>query len=164
VVKALDPGVIYEIRMALALTDRVGRTGPADEVLNNALLESLLLHVRILLDFFEHAKDGRERDDVLAEDFSFIARGIALDPDTRRRLNKDLAHLTYESVERPRQAKGWQREAFLPLLARCHEFVVCLKADRSLNLEDETRQQIDHLNTQLASLIMETDTNTRRAT
>ena len=60
--------------------------------LDNAILESRLLHVRNLLDFFEHAPG--ENDDVLVVHHGFVASRVPLEESYRGRLNKDLAHLT----------------------------------------------------------------------
>jgi hypothetical protein len=87
----------------------------------NAHLEALLLHTRVLLDFFEHPT--REQDDVLATDYEFSARDIGIDGKFRGRLNKDLAHLTYSRQKRLGDAKSWNiAELLSPLLERFSEF------------------------------------------
>jgi len=100
-----------------------GRPSPTVEV----YLEGLLLHGRVLTEFFEHAKrstrligkDHRaENADILAADYDFRPKKIHLDRSIRDRLNKELAHLSYE-----RTGKPWDIDQFfLPLLERCVEF------------------------------------------
>src|SRR5262245_479409 len=71
----------------------------ADLSLQNALVESMLIHVRALQDFFEATSRrtwrGIEHDDILSSDFGFPARPLALPTDYRSRINTELAHLSY---------------------------------------------------------------------
>jgi len=116
VTRALDH-VFYEIQQ-LTLMD--GKTS-TDLSLNNAILESLLLHVRNLLDFFEHS--GMPNDDVLSAHCRFPGSVITIDKQSRERLNKDLAHLTYSRTQRSPADRKWRRDqAVLPLLTRCRSF------------------------------------------
>ena len=100
--------------------------------INNALLESTLIHVRALLDFFEKPERATRRagnklvelDDVLATDFNFNARKIQFQSQDRERLNKDLAHLTYSRVDRSQDDKLWDyMQVVLPILHRSREFL-----------------------------------------
>ncbi|MCB9924398.1 MAG: hypothetical protein H6822_19625 [Planctomycetaceae bacterium] len=75
--------------------EKVG-TGASPEF--DALLESFLLHVRVLMDFFYGERSGDKADDVIAADF---VAGWNASPSEylvklRRPLNKLLAHLTLE--------------------------------------------------------------------
>ena len=79
--KILD-AVFYEIEQLLfACSYKSGIIN-----VDNALLESTLLHSRVLLDFYEKSKRRTRRkgkqtiemDDVLAEDFDFQARVIQI--------------------------------------------------------------------------------------
>ncbi len=139
--KALG-NVFYEIQQLWASSHLVGQ--PA--LLMNAFLESMLVHVRVLLEFFERntrstrrSGAGRqENDDVLSADFGFAARPIDLNPQYRRRLNKDLAHLSYSRNERrlPDEKRWPRQEVVQPLIERCIEFIDFL-------VDDELRESPD---------------------
>jgi len=103
--------------------------------INNALLESTMIHVRALLDFFEKPERSTRRvgnqkvelDDVLATDFNFYTRDIQIQPQDRERLNKDLAHLTYSRVDRSQEDKRWAYQSVVfPVLERSKEFLEVL--------------------------------------
>ena|SRR2546426_1124591 len=105
----------------------------------NALLESALVHVRVLIDFFEKRKrstfkaDGRptENDDVLAADYGFPATPLNIAQRYRERLNKDLVHCSYSrNRRRLPEAKTWPvRDLALPLLERSIEFIDSLQEE-----------------------------------
>lgn len=69
----------------------------------NAALESSLMSIRDLDDFFGSA--GKQKDDVIALDFGFSANGRFLSADEREGINKKLAHLTYRGVYERRLAR-----------------------------------------------------------
>src|SRR5215468_6524119 len=98
----------------------------------NACLESMLVHVRVLKDFFEQAsrrvdrKTQQEMDDVLSSDFGFkkAATIVELPQETQRRINKELVHLTYSRQKRETfDEKKWDFDPILPLVMRCIEFM-----------------------------------------
>ena len=100
------------------------------DFIQNALVESYLVHVRVLLEFFEHEvrtsrRDGSvrsENDDVLSKDFGFPARAINLARIYRERLNKDLVHLAYSRTNR--LSKHWVIcEVVAPVAARGARFI-----------------------------------------
>ena len=110
----------YEIwmfrTMALVLFHGfLGKRGP----IHNAVLESFGIHVRGLLDFLYAEKPGE--DDVVAEHyFSTYQEWHNARPEisdylrkARRRVNKEMAHLTYTRLSVGGEAKGWD----VPLLA-----------------------------------------------
>jgi hypothetical protein len=67
----------------------------AKEALRNAAIQSSLLSIRLLNDFFA-AGPGRPTD-IRAEDYvGYASPGQFLNPDEARALNKHLAHLTTE--------------------------------------------------------------------
>jgi hypothetical protein len=91
-------------------------------VTNNALLEAFGIHVRALLDFFygleifeKRKKYNRHPDDVFAEDFfdstkhwRDIRPQIPVDFNTiRRRVNKEIAHITFEGAKVQPESKVW---------------------------------------------------------
>jgi len=127
--------VFYEIQQLWASTHLTSD----QPLVMNAFLESVLIHVRVLLDFFERAhrskrRDGdltRENDDVLAADYGFDARPIDLAEIYRERLNKDLVHLTYSRGHRLPDSKPWPREeVVIPVVERAIEFIDFLDDDR----------------------------------
>jgi len=100
-----------------------------DPGMTNVHLEAMLIHVRALLDFFQEKergmrKDGHEFDDVLSKDFEFPAERVDVPPETKHRLNTEVAHITYTRIKRvtPEQKK-WPLSNFEPLVVRCTEFI-----------------------------------------
>src|SRR5437870_3296987 len=98
---ALDE-VFYEIEQLVSLATHRN----FDRNLNNAVVESNLLHLRNLRDFFNHL-DYREKDEVLASDYGFPHSPIDIHRKYSERLNKDLAHITYSRVSRSEADKAW---------------------------------------------------------
>jgi len=95
--------------------------------LNNALVESRLIHVRALLDFFQKKtrskKKGKELDDVLSIDYGFAHQTVSIPLPYQERLNKDLAHLTYSRSQRLPKEKPWPyKQVVLPILLCCMNF------------------------------------------
>lgn len=124
--KALDE-LFYEIEQLL------GTMGPktGKREVDNARLESRLIHVRNLLDFFAHQR--RDRDDVLASHFGFPFSPVSIDRLFADRLNKDLAHLTYSRTSRSEFQRGWPAaQVVVPTLSRCKEFINYILADRNI--------------------------------
>jgi hypothetical protein len=110
---------------AASRNDISSNTCPAK--LEYALWESCLIHVRILLDFFEFEKRrtryDREMDDVLSLDYGFQAQKVEITHHYRERINKDLAHLTYSKAERTFNESLLPIANILsPLLKRCSLF------------------------------------------
>lgn len=124
--KGLD-NLHYEIQQLLDTLRRP--TG--DIVVGNALLESRLVHVRVLVDVF--SKTESDHDDVLASHYGFPLTPITLDSPYSQRLNKDLAHLTYSRTRRECAAKGWPTDVVVvPVLHRAKEFIDHLLVQRGL--------------------------------
>lgn len=96
--------------------------------ITNALLESRLLHIRSLLEFFQREQrtivKRKELDDVLSKDYGYQAAPIDIDAAYIERLNKDLAHLTYARIERTAESKKWPLvKVVVPILKRCDDFI-----------------------------------------
>lgn len=84
----------------------------------NAFLESFAIHARNLLDFF-YSPDGPRKypqpDDVIAEDFFDVASDWHNERPTKsdilaslhRRVNKEVAHLTYERLKNMTVGPSW---------------------------------------------------------
>jgi hypothetical protein len=102
---------------------------PLDQAVKNALTESVLIHVRVLLDFFERRnrrkdRSGAEYDDVLSSDFGFPPAPVALPEHYRSRINTEVAHLSYARARRlTLKDKTWETGAFLPLVIRSIDFI-----------------------------------------
>lgn len=110
--------VYYEIQQ-LALTATLATN---DVRLNNALVESRLLHVRTLIDFFEIS--SCTKDDVLAIHYGFPQTTISIETAYKERLNKDLAHLTYSRTRRSSADKSWpDHRVIRPVLESCLLFI-----------------------------------------
>lgn len=91
-------------------------------VTNNARIEAFGVHVRALLDFFygleefeQKPKFKRKDDDVFAEDFldkpedwRNARPSVPIDFDAiRTKVNKQIAHITYEGSQVEPEAKRW---------------------------------------------------------
>jgi hypothetical protein len=114
--------VYYEIAQ---LTETL--IGTNNVPVNNALVESRLIHVRALLDFFQRSArsvmKGKELDDVLSLDYGFAPQTVGIPSPYQERLNKDLAHLTYSRSERLTTEKPWPHDqVVLPILGCCKQF------------------------------------------
>ena len=112
--------IYYEIKQ---LIDSTYLFQEAKEAKNkNAFIESELVHVRILIDFFENEK--RRWDDILVSDYGFHPKNIDISDSDRTRLNKDLAHLTYSRLSRSQEDKNWNPNiVVLPILIRASTFI-----------------------------------------
>lgn len=104
----------YEYTMLTAVARAMGSGIAAQSLLNNALLESFVIHFRALLDFF-YPQTNAKADDVLATDFfndptewervrpslsDVLKRG-------RTRAHKEIAHLTYARQDVTSETKPW---------------------------------------------------------
>ncbi len=132
-------GALFDVAYEIEQVPGLLKDSPTpDKITCNARLEALLLHTRVLLDFFEHSK--REHDDVLATDYDFPAKPLALNPEIQNRLNKELAHLTYSRQQRKGPAKRWYPRDLKPLLQRSLEFAEHVVATRLDSLPPNQRQ------------------------
>lgn len=96
-------------------------------VVNNALVEARLIHIRALLEFFQQkirmVRRNDELDDVLASDYGFDHCTVGIDQPYTERLNKDLAHLTYSRASRLPSDKPWPYDkVIMPMLKCCERF------------------------------------------
>jgi hypothetical protein len=118
----LEKGLVevhYEIQQLAATT---AKPLIKDAVLNNAVWESRLLHVRALIDFFE--KSSSPKDDILAAHYGFPEGRLAIDKSYQQRLHKDLAHLTYTRTTRTVEEQSWPYEQVaVPVLECCQLFI-----------------------------------------
>jgi len=144
--------VFYEIQQLLYA---IQLDSPVEPV-QNALLESALVHLRALVDFFEKSRrstfsaKGRlrtENDDVIAADYGFPAARLNIAQRYRERLNKDLVHLSYSrNRRRLPEAKTWPvRDLALPLLERSIKFIDSLQEEVLATGWRQLRNDIDAL-------------------
>ncbi len=145
--KALD-AVYYGIDQLVAMVTAETK----DQNLDNAIIESRLLHARTLIDFFE--KSTRYEDDILATDYSFPpTRIVSIGQDDRDRLHKDLAHLTYSRTRRTDADKAWLHHRVVgPVLERCRSFIEHVLASRS-TFSEHGRTDWENLQTRVARAI-----------
>ncbi|UCD28076.1 MAG: hypothetical protein JSV03_13410 [Planctomycetota bacterium] len=146
-------GVCYEIDQMIGAFSKCCET--TDTIIKNACLESSLIHTRILRDFFNHTKRNKDYQDVLAIDFGFPECLVTLPDGVNERLNKDLAHLTYQSVERPLTEKKWNPQDFKDLFKCCKEF--CEFLLKKNWLDESARCKLSYLHKILSQNVAEQD-------
>lgn len=106
----------YEFWMFISIAEALCSGIAEKGWLENALLESFLIHFRALCDFFYPPQNVR-KDDVLAEHYFFIndqgwkeirppmlSKTLEI---ARTRANKELAHVTYTRLTVTSDAKSW---------------------------------------------------------
>lgn len=95
-----------------------------DRFWKNIRLEATLVHARIVMECFRSPKK-RPQKDVLAADIGFPPGLIPNAKNLTERINKYLAHVTYDRLEglRDQQKKIWRIEWFRPLVVRCAELL-----------------------------------------
>lgn len=104
----------YEIWMLLSLADLMSKdVGRDNVVVNNALVESFMIHARVLLEFL-YAQKPRP-DDIIAEDFLAepeqwekirIPKTDLLET-VHDRVSKEAVHLTYARLKQTPESKQW---------------------------------------------------------
>jgi len=105
--------LFYELAMLINTAQILATGALGDSTLNNAVLESLAIHTRVLMDFLY--LDDPRNDDVVAQDFmsastSWAAIRPALTASltlARQRAGKETAHLTYARLAVTSQDKHW---------------------------------------------------------
>jgi hypothetical protein len=114
-----DEHVVYEFEMFLWLArvcggeTRIGAPSASDVArLNNALIESFVVHLRNVIDFIY--PESRKPTDVVAEDFFAPGEWTRFRPKRSRtltaarvRANKEIAHLTTDRFKGNPPEKGW---------------------------------------------------------
>jgi hypothetical protein len=111
----------YEISQLLETLIGVNHKG-----IQFSLLESRLIHIRVLLDFFKKNRTnikGIENDDVLSQDYGFSTKTVGISRENKEKINKRLAHLTYSRAKYSDEETFWHfEETALPILIRSKEF------------------------------------------
>ena len=103
----------YEFWMLTSLANGLASGIGAGGWLHNALIESFVIHVRVLIDFL-YAEQPRTDDVVAADYFHSSDEWIKWRPPhsetlkkARIRTHKELAHLTYERLNVTPETKPW---------------------------------------------------------
>lgn len=153
---------IWQLYGAITLSNiRIEGLPEKEQNIRNAILESSLVHARVLCDFFEKEKRkiyrSQELDDVLSTDFSFPTTTLSIDKIYRERLNKDIVHLSYSRTKRRIGVdKEWHyNKIFLPILQTSIEFIKALNADTIDSCKDYTPEHWEILRHRLATLCSE---------
>lgn len=110
---AASEHVLYEIQMLHAMARGLASEITTGSVLQNALTESFVIHARNLVHFF--FPERTFPSDVLAEHFVREVhewnsiRGSLPDEllPVRRRVSKEMAHITYDRLEARGEARRW---------------------------------------------------------
>lgn len=114
----------YEIWMFYSIVDILSdKRDYSHQAIHNAILESFVIHMRIIIDFFYN--DNPKNDDITINDFvdeDWIKSEI---PDrlklARNRSNKEIAHLTFKrtTIEQDKQWKFHEIKNDLQILIDC---------------------------------------------
>lgn len=138
----------YEISMMRTTAQGLISGVANPSAIQNALLESFLLHVRILLDFLSPPRRPPLEDDVIATDYAptwktvDTADGGKYIEMLREEINKRLAHLTYKRLKIADRDKGWN---FIGIEARLvkwlHEFLRSVPDERLCDEAKSYRRQ-----------------------
>ena len=107
--------LLYEYRMLLTSAGFLGSQIAADSDLALCVLESFLVHLRNLLDFFysepKRASDCSAGDylpDVAAWRQEIEEHLLSPTNEILRRIHKDLAHLTYDRIGKEPEDRQWE--------------------------------------------------------
>lgn len=136
------------------------KSSDVDTFLNNLLLESLLLHIRNVMDFFYRLKSMDKKSDICITDFTGESReifdelGIVYTSDlykVKDKINKYLSHLTDEEILLS-DTRDWKTEvdyANKYLFQKCLDFLELSTLNKyQLNpkYEDNKKVLINYLN------------------
>lgn len=113
----------YEFWMLTSLAKGLASSIAANGWLPNALLESFVIHVRVLLDFL-YVEQPKPDDVIAADYFPSSEEWEKLRPaqsetlkKSRTRAHKELAHLTYARLNVTPETKPW---AFIEIANQIH--------------------------------------------
>lgn len=111
--RAASDHLYYEIQMLRGTMALLATGTNGQSVLSNALIESFTIHARALMHFL-YPLGRPQPSDVLAENFFDAGDWMAMRPDepavfgtARGRVNKEIAHLTYDRQLVTPELKGW---------------------------------------------------------
>ena len=115
--KTSSEHVFYEIWMFLAIIKKLAVMPKEPKCIfcKNVYLESFVIHLRNLLNFFYTSSNNRKKDDILAEDFLKDVKKFKKERTsysqmsyTKTRIDKQAAHLTYHRSRYNKRTKLWQ--------------------------------------------------------
>jgi len=111
--RAASDHLYYEIQMLRGTMTLLATGTIGQSLLSNALIESFTVHARVLIHFL-YPSERPHPTDVLAEDFFNAGDWVEKRPDepevfraARGRVNKEIAHLTYDRQFVTPELKGW---------------------------------------------------------
>ena len=107
--------VHYEMWRLLSVCNLTGKTEDEERV----YLEAVLVHVRILIEFF--AKKVPTDDSMHHTHYGVSVPPVELDGNYIRRLHKDLSHLSYDRLKR--HEKWNLKNVIPPVIKRCIDFM-----------------------------------------
>lgn len=89
---------VWKIQLLPRLKPYQEEIGPHIIVGQNAAIQSSLVCIRALDDFFFPPDKAQFDHDVLAHDFGFTQLGSPLGPSERTRINRMIVHMSYEPI------------------------------------------------------------------
>jgi hypothetical protein len=133
------PHLRYEIESLLLTPTH----DPSIEELVESVHFRRMAAARLLYTFFTRPTSKRDDDDVLCEDFGFLAEPLyGSDPKPLlERFNKDLFHLTYTRLGRTRETKRWPLEKLLPPVeVQCRKFIDYILQTKTISINEGERR------------------------
>jgi len=143
--------LVYEISMLEAVAARLSKFQHGD--VKNALVESLALHTRNLIEFYFYSEGGKD-DDLRAVQFCkpettwphnrSTLNSLQVLSDAAGRANKQVSHLTLDRGQKASHGKGWPTDELLTALRIVHEEFRTLARPEVLVALDEKMPPIIH--------------------
>jgi hypothetical protein len=144
--------ICYEVGSLLRHFDRWSRKQLATPCDVNDTIELILIHSRNLIDFFEMTRTATasrhrraQTDGVIADDYRFPYDPFQITDGVKRRIEKEVAHLTYSRCGLSQAEKSWDFPSIVPeILRRCYSFLryVHETFGRSLPINDAGRVSV----------------------
>lgn len=122
--------------------------------IDNAILESRLLHARNLIEFFTlkriNTRINFNEDNICAEDYEYeLLKTDLVSQQEIIRLNKQLSHLTYSRTSDINK-KSWPMDIWRPLEKEIERFITHLYDKKYLPLIDKTKIGVEINSTEMA--------------
>jgi hypothetical protein len=141
--------LVYEAAMLSHAVDRFASNQLSDQD-HNAFLESSAIHVRCLRDFLWGSRKKNEPEDAFAFDFCDpgvweqarppLADALRAIEGDRRRIGREIVHLTYYRLDIGVETKDWDLSALIAAITKgLHTFAEVAKEDR---LHPNTREAL----------------------
>ncbi len=140
--KAADEHLHYEFVMLINTHNLIPlRQIQENDNLRNAIIEAQAIHMRVLFNFF--FPNNPRPSDMIAEDYyddpeiwRKYQKGIADSKEIskiRKRVNKEIAHLTYDRLDLSLDQKSWRDEsnyAYNLIIKTMRQFLKTVSRDR----------------------------------